>query len=291
MDKRLIVGVDGSDDSLGAVDWAVHEAVRRAVALHVVYASLWEQYERAAPGLGAEPPPEEIAAEHIVAAAAERAARIAPEVAVTTRIVGREPIAALLGEGDAAAAIVLGSRGRGGLRTMLLGSTSLGVAARAPCPVVVVRGAPQEPAAAFSRIVLGVGDPGRCSAAVGFAFAQARVRDAGLVAVHAWRRPSHGLPGTGHASGQEVAAEHHEAERVLDAALLAPARAHPDVEVRRRTPEGRARGFLLDASRTADLVVVGARHRPVAVGLQLGPVSHALLHHASCPVAVVPQPG
>ncbi|WP_037660633.1 universal stress protein, partial [Streptomyces aurantiacus] len=78
-------------------------------------------------------------------------------------------------------------------------------------------------------------------------------------------------------------------EQELDAALHAAVRAHGAVDVRREAVEGQARAALLDASATADLLVVGARRRTGHTGLQLGRVNHAVLHHAACPVAVVPR--
>jgi len=61
------------------------------------------------------------------------------------------------------------------------------------------------------------------------------------------------------------------------------------VPVIRQVVEGLARQALLDAASRGDLLVVGARRRHGHVGLQLGLVNHAVLHHAPCPIAVVPQ--
>lgn len=61
------------------------------------------------------------------------------------------------------------------------------------------------------------------------------------------------------------------------------------MKVHRRTAEGPARKVLLDASATTDLLVVGVRRQSGHPGLQLGRVAHTVLHHAACPVAVVPQ--
>jgi nucleotide-binding universal stress UspA family protein len=285
MRNPLVVGVDGSDPSLRAIDWAVAEAARRDVDVRLVHASLWAQYEKVTPRFGSGRPTEHVFAEHILASAAERAARLDPGVRVSAEIVGREPVSALLNEADTAGAIVLGDRGHGDIGTMLLGSTGLTVAARATCPVVVVRGAPEALRGGHRRITVGVGDPGLNAAAVAFAFDEAQVREAALTAVRAWRQPGPAL--SGEPGG--TASERQEAARVLDEALRVPSEEYPKVAVDRAVPEGRARAFLLDASASSDLLVLGARHRAVAVGLQLGPVSHALLHHAECPVVVVPE--
>ncbi|GGW50067.1 hypothetical protein GCM10010350_37910 [Streptomyces galilaeus] len=136
----LIVGVDGSDAGLAAVDRAVDAAARLGLPLRLVHASLWERYEGALALRGQERPSVRVLAEHIVACAAERARRRNPDVKVSTAILASEPADALLGEGNNASLLVTGSRGRGELRGLLLGSVGLAVAARAHCPVTVVRG-------------------------------------------------------------------------------------------------------------------------------------------------------
>ncbi|MBM9507952.1 universal stress protein [Actinacidiphila acididurans] len=289
MKQSLIIGIDGSDHSLRAVDWAVAEATRRDLPLRLVHGSLWERYEGVRPGFGTERPAEQVMAEHVVASAVERVEHIAPGLEVSSVIVPSDPVQALLREGQGAFAIVVGTRGRGTVAGMLLGSTGLEVAAHSPCPVIVVRG---EPGRELSRVTLGIGDDGKSSAAIGFAFREAEIRDAELYAVHAWHHPADELPGTRPATAEVPEKYAQDAEQVLGGALLAAAQEFPKVDVRRATPEGRAHQALIEASTASDLLVVGARRRQGAagaVGMQLGPVNHAVLHHAACPVAVVPQ--
>jgi nucleotide-binding universal stress UspA family protein len=285
----LVVGVDGSDSSLEAVDWAVDEAYRHGIPLRLVYASLWERYEGTMPAFGPRRPDEQVLAEHIVAAAAERARLRHPEVKTSADVLAEEPESALLREGRSAFALVTGHRGRGELAGLLLGSVGLEVAARAQCPVIVVRGAQPNVRGTFHRVVLGVGEAAEGSAAVAFAFREAGVRGGKLDAVHAWRWPAFGLPDVPVVQGYAPDPYLRKAEQVLDDTLRAPARDHPGVTVRREALEGPAREALLGAAVTADLLLVGARRRDGSFGMQLGPVNHAVLHHASCPVAVVPQ--
>ena len=87
MTLPLVVGVDGSDSSLQAIDWAVDEAARHGLPLRLVHASLWERYEEAVPSNGVRRPSERVLAEHLVASAAERAERRNPEVKCGTEIV------------------------------------------------------------------------------------------------------------------------------------------------------------------------------------------------------------
>ncbi|MEU6546883.1 universal stress protein [Streptomyces sp. NPDC046859] len=281
MTLPLIVGVDGSDPSLVAVDWAVDEAVRHGLTLRLVHASLWERYAGTMPPLGGGRFSERALAEHLVASAAERAARRAPGLRVTTDILPAEAVDALLHEGANAHALVVGDRGRGELKGLLLGSVSLGVAARAHCPVIVVRGGEPGVVGLHERVLLGVGDTATSGRAVDFAVREAEVRGCALDAVRAWRHPA--PVGAGDGDHERRAAT------LLDEALRAPLAAHPDVRVRRATVEGPARAVLMDRSAAADLLVLGARHRHGHFGLQLGRVGHTLLHHAECPVAIVPQ--
>ncbi|MFD4510193.1 universal stress protein [Streptomyces sp. NPDC058457] len=288
MTLPLVVGVDGSDGSLLAVDWAADEAARHDIPLRLVYASRWERYEAGVPSEGTERPSERVLAEHIVASAVERAAQRCPDVKVTADILPDDAAYALLREGDLAHALVTGSRGRGELTGLLLGSVGLAVAAKAHCPVIVVRGDRTGLAGGHERILLGAGEPGTAHEAVRFAFREAEVRDCALYVVRAWRCPAHEIGNQ--VALAEVARQHEEkASALLDALLGEAMAAHPKVRVRSVTAEGPAHRILADRSAAADLVVVGARRRHGHVGLQLGRVAHTLLHHAECPVAVVPQ--
>ncbi|GAA3310709.1 universal stress protein [Streptomyces cinereospinus] len=289
MELPLVVGVDGSNGSLDAVDWAVDEAARHGLPLRLVHASLWERYEGAVPVMSVERPAEQVLAEHIVGSAAERARRRNPDVKTTTDVIPADPASALVQEGDHAAAVVTGSRGRGRLAGLLLGSVGLAVAGRANCPVIVVRGDRAGQAGTHGRILLGAGEPGECGEAARFAFREAEARGCALDVIRAWRCHAYG---TGdHAAEEREPAHRHEeqASALLDALLAEVTADRPAVRVSRTPIEGPARKVLVHRSAAADLVVVGARRRSGHHGLQLGRVNHTLLHHSACPVAVVPQ--
>ncbi|MCT9008896.1 universal stress protein [Streptomyces rhizosphaerihabitans] len=288
MDLPIVVGVDGSEPSLRAVDWAADEAALRGAPLRVVYASLWERYEGAALVQDLGKPSEEVTAESIVRTAAHRARLRQAELEISTDVLPEEPEYALVREGREAAALVLGTRGRSGFVEMLLGSVSLTVAARADCPVIVLRGSHdnQVRARTHGRVVVGIGERTTGSAALNFAVQEARLRHATLDAVRAWRCPAHETTDHPLFAGEPARLHEQQAGEVLDKALEdVPA----DVDLRRRTVEGPARRVLLDASCAADLLVVGARRNPGHLGLQLGRVAHAVLHHAASAVAVVPE--
>nr|WP_222109251.1 universal stress protein [Streptomyces cupreus] len=285
----MVVGVDGSEPSLRAVDWAADEAVLRGVPLRLVYACLWERYEGASLARDLGRPDGKATPQDLVDAATRRAHARQPRLKVSSTVVFEEPEYALVHAGRQASALVVGTRGRGGIAELLLGSVSLSVAAQADCPVIVLRGSHDNQATppVHGRVVVGVGESAEDSAAVRFACAEALRREVTLEAVRAWRSPAH--ESTDHPLPADAPARLHEeqAEKTLAEALRdAPA----GLELLRRTVEGPARRVLVDASHRADLLVVGARRREAHFGLQLGRVAHAALHHSACPVAVVPQP-
>ncbi|MET9101777.1 universal stress protein [Streptomyces antibioticus] len=289
MELPLVVGVDGSASSLRAVDWAVDEAARHGLPLRLVHASRWERYERALPSFTTGLPAGDATARTVAAACARRAELRNPEVKVSEEVLPDDAVSALLRAAPESFALVVGDRGRGELAALLLGSVSLAVAARAVCPVVVVRGAEPNVGGTFGRIVVGVGDTAERTGAVRFAAREAQARGCALTAVRAWRRPAHEHRDHPLVADDAVQAHDERAATELEDALSEVVREHPSLTVHRRTADGPARRVLLDAAAEADLVVVGAVRRHGHFGLQLGTVAHTLLHHADCPVAVVPQ--
>ncbi|GAA3816198.1 universal stress protein [Streptomyces phyllanthi] len=228
-------------------------------------------------------------AEDIVGFAAERARQRNPGVKVSIEVVPEEATHALLRAGNNASALVTGSRGRGELTGLLLGSVGLAVAARAPCPVIVVRGDKAGVAGTHERIMLGAGEPDTSGEAVRFAFREAEVRKCTLYVVRAWRRPAHETTHHPPPAGEPARYYRERASTRLDALIHDAVADHPGVWVHRATVEGPARKVLLHRSAAADLLIIGARRRHGHFGLQLGRVGHRLLHHAACPVAIVPQ--
>lgn len=289
MELPLVVGVDGSDSSLLAIDWAVDEAARHGLPLRLLYASLWERYEGNRPSLSADRPAEEVLVEHIIASCTERARLRNPEVKASGEVLPDDAVSVLLGAGHEAFALVTGSRGRGEIAGRLLGSVSLAVAARAVCPVIVVRGSERNLRGSFGRVVVGVGDSPDGEGAVRFAAREAKARGCALTAVRAWRSPAHEHTDNPLITDDASGAHEEQASNRLTDALRETVREHSEVEVHRRSVEGPAHRVLLEASADADLIVVGALRRHGHFGLQLGRVAHALLHHSECPVAVIPQ--
>ncbi len=171
---------------------------------------------------------------------------------------------------------------------MLAGSTAVGVAAHATSPVVVVRtreGATVPPD--DGPVVVGVDGSPLSERAVTYAFEEASLRAAPLVALHAWTDvEDEGLLGRARALLSGAPSET-EQGRLLAADLASRQEKYPDVAVERVVVRDRPRRQLLERSATARLVVVGSRGRGGFRGLLLGSTSQALVHHARCPVMIV----
>ncbi|MFG2325931.1 universal stress protein [Streptomyces sp. NPDC048568] len=277
----LVVGVDGSEPSLRAVDWAADEAFLHRLPLLVLFASRWERYEGDALAHELGKPSARVLADDIVRVAATRAQGRHQSLVVTPETVPDEAEHALVCAGRNASMIVLGSRGRSGFADRLLGSVCRTVAAGSDCPVVVLRGDHDNRADGGRRdgLVVGVGDAP--ASVLQFAFTEARSRHVPLTAVRAWRCPAPETVDHPLLTGEPARAYEERAAKDLEAALEdAPA----DVTVRRHTAEGSARRVLPAASAEADLLVVGRRTHA-----KLGRVAHAVLHRSSCPVVIVPE--
>jgi nucleotide-binding universal stress UspA family protein len=136
----IVVGVDGSEGSSRALRWAADEAAARGDDLTLVH--VWERPQAYAPlGLGAypiDPEPIQEAAQSVLDGLVEEAAELAPDVPVRGLLVEGAAAEALLDAARTADLLVVGSRGLGGFRSLLLGSISQQVAHHAPCPVVIV---------------------------------------------------------------------------------------------------------------------------------------------------------
>lgn len=288
MHPPLVVGTDGSADALRAVDWAAEEAALRGCPLRILYASLWaDDGSHAGSAAGSRRARGTDAARAVVVAAEERVRRQHPEVDVMAVVRHEDPVYALVDESEQAPMIVVGSRGHGPTG-VLLGSVSLTVAARARCPVIVVRhGAP--PRGNDQWVVVGLAEPGiATSAAIEFAFTEAALHGYGVEAVHAWMRRHTERATVREGRFEETRLFHDQnAQRWLDDVLAEPTATHPALPVRRVVVEGHARSALLQAGAHAALMVMGARRRRT-LGLQLGLVNHAMLHYAPCTIAVVP---
>jgi nucleotide-binding universal stress UspA family protein len=295
--RPVVVGVDGSEESLQAVEWAAQEAERHAWPLRIVSAPAAipriRGHHASAQTVGIAL---RGASERALEAAVARSGELAPGLSVTTGLLSGPPALAIAESGADAAMLVVGARGAGGFAAMLLGSVSRYAATRAACPVIVVR---QETMAVHREIAAGIRDPYDVPGTLAFAFEEAARRGADLVAVHAWSWFPAALRRAGAQAGAPADPEQitAEADRALTAALEEWRDKYPGVRVRTDVIRGHPGRVMASYSARADLVVLGRRSSlglaaPGSLGNVspgVGSILHAVLDHAHGPVAVVPS--
>ena len=283
--KPVVVGVDGSEESLLAAEWAALEARRHGLPLRIVSTPAIVPHVQAYQLSPAVADALRAAATRALRTAVARVEEVAPGLEITTDLLSGPPAVALAGSGSGAAVLIVGARGAGGFAAMILGSVSRYAASRARCPVIVVR---QATMAVHHEVAVGIRDPQNTSEALTFAFEEAAARHADLVAVHAWHWFPSALAGEADRGGLTHVPVHPdqisaEAARSLSAALDGWQEKYPDVRVRHDVIRGHPARVLANYSARADLVVIG-RH-----GGGIGSTQHALLDHAHGPVAIVPS--
>jgi len=287
--KEILVGTDGTAASQAAVRWAAREAQHRGLPLRIVHAFDWH-WEAARYDAGTEYI--DVArqlADAVVATARVQAEAVAPTVRVELDTLIGNPAPLLLAvaaEADTEL-LVVGSRGRGGFASLLLGSVSQRVATHAPCPVVVVRGRGD---AADGPVAVGVDDSPAADQVLATAFEAAASRAAALAVIRTYLPPTPlwmgDVPAVEVDTPQEDAAEHERLEK-----LLAPWRQkYPTVSVETMVSHDSPAAVLVGVSHGAQLVVVGSRGHGTIAGVLLGSVGAQLLPHADCPVLIARSP-
>jgi nucleotide-binding universal stress UspA family protein len=288
--QPVIAAVDGSDDSLRALEWAVEAAQLREAPLRVIHVrqyAAWAPAEVLAADTGHDPVLDD------VRAWMERRGET-PETKYTG-LVGL-PSAVLPQQSATAQLLVLGSRGRGGFKSLLLGSSGLAAARDAECPVVVVprpgrEAAAEAPIAAGPRVVVGLNVDSPDEVTLAFAFAEAALRGAALqvVAAYPWPVQTWATPVEFVQPVVDEEAIVAETRTLAEGFLTTHRDRHPDVTVDLRTAAGDAAGALVTASSGADLIVVGRHRRRLrAPARMMGSVTQAVLLHAAAPIAVIP---
>ncbi|MFF3286073.1 universal stress protein [Streptomyces sp. NPDC003023] len=290
MARAISVGVDGSPESLAAADWAAREAVLRGIPLRIVHAWLWQPLDVP---VVQDREAQALSACGILHETETHVLGRYPGLSVTGAVVPDVPVSALLGETERSDMLVIGSRGHGALIGFLLGSYGQQVIAAATKPVVSVRTRDKEmPRADTGEIVVGQqGTPEDSEPVLRFAFEAAAARGASVRAVRAWSLP----PVFGYSPGSMRLADEAGGlvpfeEKALQEALRPWRERFPAVPVTEHVEIGSPGQVLLSAASQAGLLVVGRRARRAPVGTRIGSVAHAALHHAGCPVAVVPHP-
>lgn len=268
----IVVGLDGSSSSHEAFGWAADQAAlerRPLVLAHAVPAlRLPDPSLHGYAGVDVTATTDQLrgVATALLRDVASLAETRHPGLEVHQALSTDDPRSTLLDLADRAAMVVVGSRGRGRVGGLVLGSVSSAVAQRAACPVVVFR--PADPVSQRYGVLVGVATD-HADHALELAFDIAAVRGFPLTVLHLWTRD---LP---------------RQESILAASIAAVADKHPEVHLSVRRALGEAERHLVTATRNYDLVVVGHQISAGLGRLSHRSVAHAVLEHAHGPVAVV----
>jgi nucleotide-binding universal stress UspA family protein len=285
----VVVGVDGSEQSLAAADLAADEASRRRLPLEILHAFAPPLPPPTLPptvapmagpdaGLAQEQAAQRGHAEQLLHDAAARVRAAHPDLAVVTRLRDGYPAGVLTDASRQAALAVVGHRGIGGFTGLLVGAVGVQLAQHAACPVIVARGEP----AAGAPVVVGVDGSEGARHAAEFAADAALAYETSLLILYAWTGEAGWQPAQAQAGEPPPAVPDVVTQAVVDVTDKFPQlTVHP--EVRQHMPAHEA---LVAASKHARLVVVGSRGHGGFRGLLLGSVSQALIHHAHCPVGI-----
>ncbi|NEB74249.1 universal stress protein [Streptomyces sp. SID14478] len=296
MAGTITVGLDGSAESRAAAEWAAREAKLRELPLKLLH--VWRPVPAPipqAPLVGAETFAHW--SERIPRETAEGLRLRHPGVTVTHEQASGVPAEVLASASDNCDMLVLGTRGLGRIAGYTVGSVSMSVISHARVPVVLVRAGEQaadehhpagiaSAAAAYRPVILGLDADSPDDAVISFAFEEAARRGAPLRAVHCWNVSPYyvyGLP-VDPVLRQEIVVR----EEAALSDLLKPWRQKfSDVEVIEDSRYDSPALHLVNIAREGSLLVVGRRIRRLRLGAHIGPVAHAVLHHATTPVAIV----
>lgn len=284
MARPVVVGVDGSESALDAVRWAARDAARRGLGLRLVHVY---STPVGLPGGLMEPVVVQEAlrtqGRQWLDDAWQAAHTVSGDLKIEVVLSAASVVPAMVNESRTASLVVLGTRGLGGFAGLVIGSTAVLLAGRALCPMVVVRGGEPE----GGSVVVGVDGLPTSEEAVAFAFAQASLLGADLVAMHTWADPVADALLLGHPDAPDVEPVQQRAYETLGERLAGWQEKYPDVRVHREVVRDHPSRALLRYAEGARLVVVGTRGRGGFTGLVLGSTGQHLLHHAPCPVAIV----
>jgi nucleotide-binding universal stress UspA family protein len=283
---RIVVGVDESAGAAAALRWAVREAEVRGWPLTAVLAWGFLDQHHAVVGAPFDPTYGEADAIAALGSIVSAAVGTARDVTIEQVVVNDLPVPALLDASEGADLLVVGARGLGPVRRMLLGSVSQQCLHHATCPVAIVRDGTHDAADRIVRIVVGVDGSDTAGNALRWALEEGRLHRATVEVVHAWFVPYGG--GQPFAAAFDSTPLEDAARRTLDAAVDSADVSGLSVPVTRTLAFGSPAAAVLHAAEAAEVVVVGSRGLGGFKGLVLGSTSYHLAHHALCPVVVLP---
>jgi len=285
----IVVGIDGSPWSDQALDWATEQAAEEHRALVLVHAvpplgaQSYGLYPGTAFDVGQVERDARAGARSLLEGAEARARVLSPDVVCHTVIASSDPRSALIDLGEQAAMVVVGSRGRGPVASLLLGSVSVSVSSHATCPVVVCRETPSlRPG---GGVLVGVDGSADSATAIEFAYRLASFRALPLTVLHCyWDAASVVTAGV-----VPPSVDLSITQALVSESVAGMAEKFPDVTVEVRLARGSADQHLIAASPDYDLLVVGHRRMGRLRELLYDAVAPAVLEHARGNVVVVPS--
>ena len=283
----LVVGVDGSPESFAALQWAATEAQLFREPVTLIYAVAptivsWPMVPLQDTVVECERQNAEDALQHARDAVASIAESSGAHIDIRTEVHLGPPVQELVDASRTARMVVVGSRGKGALGRLVLGSVSDALIHHARGPVTVVHTRRSHLPDTAAPILLGIDGSPASEDATAVAFEEAERRGVDLVAVHVWGDLS-GLP----LQGEEWRGHRQQAEEVLSERLAGWQQRYPDVRISRHVEFDEPAHHLVDRSRTAQLVVLGSHGRGGFAGMLLGSVSSAVARSVDIPVTVV----
>ena len=288
---NIVVGIDGSAPALQAAQWAAEQAQLQGRGLTLVHATRHEGVKpttlhTVADGADVVWTDDALRASHVhLRQAHDVAEAIAPTVDIQTTSIPGEPHQVLADASESAHLLVLGSRGRGSVRSHLFGSVSAHVAKTARCPLVVVR--PSEPGSLKDGIVVAADATAESTPVVEFAFKQASLHGVPLTVLHCVYDLA--VSASGRAGGYVKALpDTDKRARMLAESMAGLSETYPDVHVTQEMARGLVEDCLAAHPRPWNLIVVG-RHPVHGLRWLAGTTAVDVLEHAKSPVAVVPE--
>lgn len=281
----IVAAVDGSPESMAAVDWAARSAAMRRSRLklvHVMIPPVVMGFPEAAIPADYFEWQEEEGRKLLGEArnAVEKALGDVP-IEVSSEMISGSAVATLVDVSKTAQLLVVGCRGRGALARGLLGSVSSGLVHHAHCPVAVIHDEDSATRSSTAPVVVGIDGSPAAELATSIAFEEASFRGVELVAVHAWHDEKLVEVPT-----VDWSAVRDAGEEILSERLAGWTERYPDVPVRRVLQADKVACLLLEQSESAQLLVVGSRGRGGFVGMLLGSVATAVVNTARLPVIV-----
>lgn len=281
----IVVGLDGSEHAQRALDWAAEQASFEGRRLTLMCAgveisTMYEGWIAQAAMSSLELRRElEEASRQLIEEATARVTERFPELTVESRIVSTDPRNALIDASEVASLIVVGSRGRGPVRSTLVGSVSAAIARSSTCPVVVCRPHPENTG---RGVVVGADGSAASLPVIEFAFRQASLRGLPLTVMHCLWDVQGAIYGV-------IPRDPEDAKLMLSESVAGLGEEFPDVVVTLELATGLVTDTFAEIARQVDLLVVGRHQYGLLSRIVYGSLSIAILERSETTVALVPE--